>query len=78
MLAADLARLGASVASAQADLAKGETIDRNLTDSIAEREKLLALSRERVKMREELSDRGAGSRAITRITCGGSQLPSTT
>jgi hemolysin D len=64
VLAADLAQLGASLASLAADLAKSETTERKLRDSIAQREKLIALSRERVQMREELSTRGAGSRAL--------------
>jgi hemolysin D len=64
VLAADLAQLAASLASLQADLVKGESTDRKLRDSIAERDKLIGLSRERVKMREELTTRGAGSRAM--------------
>jgi hemolysin D len=64
VLAADIAQLSANLASLQADLAKGETTERKLNDSIAEREKLLALSRERVKMREELAEHGSGSRAM--------------
>src|SRR5262249_46100321 len=57
-------QLAANLASLQADLAKGESTERKLRDSIAEREKLIALSRERVQMRQELSERGSGSRAM--------------
>src|SRR5262245_3748139 len=53
VMAADLAQLAASLASLQADLAKATTTEHRLRDSIAEREKLIALSRERVQMREE-------------------------
>jgi hemolysin D len=64
VLAADLAQLAASVASLQADLEKSEATERRLRDSIAQRENLIALTKERVEMRQTLDTRGAGSRAL--------------
>jgi hemolysin D len=63
-LAADLAQLVASRQSLDAQLAQQTTTESKLRASIAEREKLLTLSQERIDMRETLSSRGAGSRSL--------------
>ena len=63
-LAADLAQLAASKQTLDAQLAQSLATERRLRDSIAERGKLLALDQERIEMRETLSSRGAGSRAL--------------
>lgn len=64
VLTADLAELHALHDSVTAQLAERAATKERLIASIAAREKLIALSKERVQMREALNDRGAGSRAL--------------
>ncbi|TAK48584.1 MAG: HlyD family type I secretion periplasmic adaptor subunit [Xanthobacteraceae bacterium] len=64
VLAADLGELSSLRASLVAQLAERAATKERLTASIAAREKLIALSRERVGMRETLSEQGSGSRAL--------------
>jgi hemolysin D len=63
-LAADLAQLKSNLGSLQAQIAEKEATKERLKASIAARERLIKLSRERVGMREEIETRGAGSRAL--------------
>ena len=63
VLLADLGQLTATVNSLKAQAAQTRAAIGRLTDSIAAREKVLALTRERVDMRELVEKRGAGSRA---------------
>ncbi len=65
VLLADLAQLTASVDSLKAEAAQTNAAIARLTDSIAAREKVIALTRERVDMRELVQTKGAGSRAQT-------------
>lgn len=65
VLQADLADLAASRARLEAQQAEKLATRSRLLASIAARERLIALSRERVEMRETLTERGAGSRALT-------------
>jgi hemolysin D len=64
VLAADLAQLRSSVASLRAQLAEKAATKERLESTIAAREKLIALARERVAIREEIDAKGAGSRAL--------------
>jgi membrane fusion protein, hemolysin D len=64
VLAADLAHLNASLQTLNAQSAQQLAAEHRFRESIAEREKLLALSSERVRMRKDLKDLGAGSRAL--------------
>jgi len=63
VLAADLAQLAASLQTLEAQAAQYHAAEQRLEASIAERSKLLALSGERVKMRQDLDKMGSGSRA---------------
>jgi len=63
VLLADLAQLSANLESLKAQAAQTRAAISRLTDSIAAREKVLALTRERVDMREQVEKRGAGSRS---------------
>jgi hemolysin D len=63
-LAAELAQLGAARASLLAQTAEQHAVRMRLVNSIAAREKLLALAKERSDMRETLSQQGALSRAL--------------
>jgi hemolysin D len=65
VLQADLADLAASRSRLEAQRAEKIATRDRLMASIAARERLIALSRERVEMRETLTERGAGSRALT-------------
>jgi hemolysin D len=65
VLAADLAQLRASLASLDAQLAEKEATKERLTTTIAARERLIALARERVAMRQKLDSMGSGSRSQT-------------
>jgi hemolysin D len=64
VLAADLAQLASSRASLSAQHAERAAARDRLSASIAAREKLLALTRERADMRESLIEKGALSRAL--------------
>jgi hemolysin D len=64
VLAADLAQLASSRASLLAQHAERAAARDRLSASIAARERLLALTKERVDMRESLIDKGASSRAL--------------
>jgi hemolysin D len=63
VLLADLGQLSASLNSLKAQAAQTRAAIGRLTDSIAAREKVIALTRERVDMRELVEKRGAGSRS---------------
>src|SRR5664280_341038 len=63
-LAADLAQLAANRETLVGQLAQQFATQNRLRASIAEREKLIALSKERVEMRESSEQKGAGSRAL--------------
>lgn len=65
VLAADLVQLRSTVATLKAQLAEKQATKERLTSTIAEREKLIALAKERVAMRQQLDSIGAGSRAQT-------------
>ena len=65
VLSADLAQLRSSVASLRAQLAEKEATKERLDATIAAREKLIALTKERVDMRQRLDAMGAGSRGQT-------------
>jgi hemolysin D len=65
VLAADLAQLRSSIANFKAQLAEKLATKQRLTTTIAAREKLIALARERVAMRQRLDDMGSGARAQT-------------
>jgi hemolysin D len=64
VLVADLAELAANRAKLKAQLAEKVATKGRLVASIAARERLIALTRERVQMRQTLSVSGAGSRAL--------------
>lgn len=64
VLKADIAQLASSLASLQAQLSEKQATKQKLTASIAARGRLLALGRERIGMRQEIQDKGAGSRAM--------------
>jgi hemolysin D len=64
VLAADLAQLNANLKTLAGQADQQRATERRLVESIAEREKLLALSDERVQMRQKLQNLGAGSRAL--------------
>ena len=63
-LAADLAQLAASQETLNGQLAQQHATQNRLRASIAEREKLIALSKERAEIREAAEGKGAGSRAL--------------
>ena len=64
VLKADLAHLAAGLQTLEGQSTQQRAAEQRLRDSIAQREKLIALSKERVKMREELQTSGSGSRAM--------------
>jgi len=64
LLAAELGQLRSNMASLKAQLEEHAAAEDRLTASIAERERLLALSQERVDMRTKLNDENALSRAL--------------
>jgi hemolysin D len=63
VLAADLAQLTASLDALKAQAAQSRAAINRLTDSVAARAKVIALTKERVDMRELVEKRGAGSRS---------------
>jgi hemolysin D len=63
VLSADLGQLRSAIASLRAQHAEKSAMRQRLEQSIAARQKLLALAKERVEMRTEIESRGAGSRA---------------
>jgi hemolysin D len=65
VLAADLAQLRSSVNGLKSQLAEKVATKARLEATIAERQKLIALTKERVSMRETLQAMGADSRAQT-------------
>ena len=65
VLLADLAQLTASVNSLRAQAAQTRAAISRLTDSIAARQNVIALTKERAEMRELVEKRGAGSRSQT-------------
>jgi hemolysin D len=65
VLAADLAQLRSTIASLKAQLAEKQATKERLTTTITAREKLIALAKERVDMRQRLDSMGSGSRAQT-------------
>src|SRR3984957_586357 len=65
VLAADLAQLRSSIANFKAQLSEKLATKDRLTTTIAAREKLIALAKERVDMRQRLDAMGSGSRALT-------------
>jgi hemolysin D len=64
VLLADLAQLTASLDSLKAQAAQSRAAIHRLTDNIAARAKLIALTKERVDMRELIQKKGAGSRSL--------------
>lgn len=62
VLAADIGKLGSTVANLNAQLAEKVATKERLALSIAAREKSIALATERVKMRQNLENSGTGSR----------------
>ncbi|PWT92296.1 MAG: HlyD family type I secretion periplasmic adaptor subunit [Proteobacteria bacterium] len=64
LLAAELAQLDASLQTLGAQLVQQQATVRRLTDDISGRERLIALGKERVDMRELLDKKGASSRAL--------------
>jgi hemolysin D len=65
VLAADLAQLRSAVNGLKSQLAEKVATKARLDSTIAERQKLIALTKERVTMREKLEAMGADSRAQT-------------
>ena len=65
VLAADLAQLRSALDGLNAQLAEKVATKERLTLTIAAREKLIALAKERVSMRQQLDAMGSGSRAQT-------------
>ena len=65
VLVADLAQLRSTIASLNAQLAEKQATKDRLTTTIAAREKLIELAKERVAMRQKLDTMGSGSRAQT-------------
>ena len=65
VLYADVTQLRSTVGNLNAQLAEKRATRERLAATIAEREKLIALAKERVEMRQELAAKGAGSRAQT-------------
>jgi hemolysin D len=65
VLAADLAQLRSTVDGFKSQLAEKVATKARLESTIAERQKLIALTKERVSMREQLQAMGADSRAQT-------------
>jgi hemolysin D len=65
VLAADLAQLRSTIASLKAQLAEKQATKDRLTTTIAAREKLIELAKERVAMRQRLDAMGSGARAQT-------------
>jgi hemolysin D len=65
VLAADLGQLRSSIASFKAQLTEKLATKERLTTTIAAREKLIELAKERVAMRERLDAMGSGARAQT-------------
>jgi hemolysin D len=65
VLAADLAQLRSTIASLKAQLAEKQATKERLTTTIAAREKLIELAKERVAMRQRLDAMGSGSRGQT-------------
>lgn len=65
VLAADLAQLQSSITSSKAQLTEKLATKERLTTTIAAREKLIALAKERVDMRQRLDAMGSGSRGQT-------------
>jgi hemolysin D len=65
VLAADLAQLHSTVASLKAQFAEKQATKERLEATIAAREKLIALDKEHVTMRQQLDSIGGGSRAQT-------------
>lgn len=64
VLVADIAQLAASQRTLESQVQEQEAKLQRLRDSIAARQRVIALDTERVEMRQELKDRGAGSRAL--------------
>jgi hemolysin D len=65
VLTADLAQLRSALAGLSAQLAEKEATKERLTTTIAARQKLIALAKERVAMRQQLDSMGSGSRGQT-------------
>jgi hemolysin D len=65
VMIADLAQLRSSVMSLKAQLAEKLATKERLISTISARQKLIALAKERVSMREQIETRGSGSRALT-------------
>jgi len=65
VMIADLAQLHSSVMSLKAQLAEKLATKERLISTISARQKLIALAKERVSMREQIDAKGAGSRALT-------------
>jgi hemolysin D len=63
-LAADLAQLASSQATLQAQLAEKIATKHRLNLTIAARQKLIALAKEHVAMRQVMKDKGIGSRTL--------------
>jgi hemolysin D len=63
-LEADVAKLSAGKDTLKAQLNQSLAAKRRLNDNIAERENLIALDKELVNMREQLSSRGSSSRSL--------------
>src|ERR1700722_579868 len=65
VLSADLGQLRSGIANFKAQLSEKLATKDRLTTTIAAREKLIALAKERVDMRQRLDAMGSGSRALT-------------
>ena len=63
VLAAELAQYAASVASLQGQIGENEALKARFKGSIEARERLIAIQRERLGMKQELMAKGAGTRA---------------
>ncbi len=64
MLAAEIAQMKSTIEGLKTQLTEREATKKRLHGSIEARRKLLVLAKERVGMREEIKNRGAGSRAL--------------
>jgi len=62
VLAADLAELAATLGGLKSQMAQQQASVRRLTDSIAQRERVIAVTKERVEMKDFLDKKGVGAR----------------
>jgi hemolysin D len=62
VLAADLAQLAATLDALKSQIAQQQAAIRRLTESMAQRERVIAVMRERVQMKDVLDKKGVGAR----------------